>query len=873
MRLCRCFLPFASCLMTICLIASSPQLLNTVQRYKKKSIYANKKTKKQKTLLYISNQEKVKNKFGTFKKMLYLCRRVQLIAVGWALQNITKNYTLYIVMSKHLVIVESPTKAKTIGKFLGSDYQIMSSQGHIRDIEGMGKNSIGIDFKNDYQPHYVIDAQKEQLVAQLRKAAQKAKTIWLASDEDREGEAIAWHLKEVLELPAENTHRIVFHEITKTAIEEALQHPRDIDYNLVDAQQARRVLDRIVGFELSPVLWKKVTTGLSAGRVQSVAVRLIVEREQEIEAFESQAHYRLTATFAGETASGEQVSFDTELNHRFASKEEALAFLEACQKQSYTLSSVTHKQGRRSPAPPFTTSSLQQEAARKLHFTVSKTMRLAQSLYEAGHITYMRTDSVNLSNLALNTAKEEILKEYGATYHRSRKYQTTSKGAQEAHEAIRPTYMSVASAGNNNDERRLYDLIRKRALATQMADAETDTTRVEVAMSDMPYLWVATHEVVTFDGFMRVYTQSTDDDNAADSMGMQSLAQLEAPMACQLGTVHAQESFSKAPLRYNDATLVKRMEELGIGRPSTYATVIETIQSRQYVVKGNVEGKKRSYNVLTLQGNKISDKTKSEIVGADTGKFLPTDLGRITNNFLVEQFPTILSYDFTARSEESFDAIAEGEANWVKTVDEFYQTFHPLIAQVPSGKMAARVIGKHPETGEVVLARITKNGPCVQIGDSDEQKPRFASLQKGQSIFTITLDEALALFATALPYTLTTWNGQEVVIGEGKFGPYVRCDKTFVSIPKGQNPHTISAEAAIALLENHQQQQLPIHDFGDIQVLNGRYGAYIKTAEGNYRIPRSIDAHTLSKEQCQELIAAGNNTTKTQKPYKRYAKK
>ena len=776
-------------------------------------------------------------------------------------------------MSKNLVIVESPTKAKTISKFLGSDYQVMSSQGHIRDIEGFGKNNVGIDFSNGYAPNYVVDSQKEQLVESLKKAAKKADKIWLASDEDREGEAIAWHLQEVLDLPSERTHRIVFHEITKSAIQDAIAHPREIDYNLVNAQQARRVLDRIVGFELSPVLWKKVTTGLSAGRVQSVAVRLIVEREQEIERFASVAQYRLTAIFKGQSEDGQLVEFSTELNHRFSTKEEALAFLQSCQNQEFVLSSITHKLGHRSPAPPFTTSSLQQEAARKLHFTVSKTMRLAQALYEAGHITYMRTDSVNLSNLALHTAKEEILQTYGASYHRLRTYQTTSKGAQEAHEAIRPTYMNVASAGNNNEERRLYDLIRKRALATQMADAETDTTRVEVSMSQSPYVWVATHEVVTFDGFMRVYTQSTDDESNSESLGLQSLTLLQAPMACMLHTAQAQESFSKAPLRYNDATLVKRMEELGIGRPSTYATVIETIQSRQYVVKGNVEGTKRAYNILTLQGNKISDKTKSELVGADTGKFLPTDLGRITNNFLVEHFPTILSYDFTAQSEANFDTIATGESDWVSTVDSFYQTFHPLITQVPSGKMAARVIGKHPETGEVVVARITKNGPCVQIGDSDEQKPRFASLQKGQSIFTITLDEALALFEKSFPYTLTRWNDKEVMVGEGKFGPYVRCEKSFVSIPKHIDPHTITAEQAIELLEQQQQQQLPIHDFGEIQVLNGRYGAYIKSSDGNFRIPRSVDTHTLTKEQCLDIIAQSSNDAPKKTYTKRYPKK
>ena len=774
-------------------------------------------------------------------------------------------------MSKNLVIVESPTKAKTIGKFLGSDYQIMSSQGHIRDIEGIGKNNIGIDFEHGYAPNYGIDPQKEALVASLLKAAQKADKVWLASDEDREGEAIAWHLQQVLQLSAERTHRIVFHEITKTAIQEAILHPRDIDYNLVNAQQARRVLDRIVGFELSPVLWKKVTTGLSAGRVQSVAVRLIAEREREIEQFVPTAQYRVTAEFVGQTTTGQEVSFTTELNHRFANKEEAIAFLEQCRTASFAITAVTHKLGRRTPAPPFTTSSLQQEAARKLHFTVSKTMRLAQALYEAGHITYMRTDSVNLSSLAINTAKTEILNEYGEQYHKARQYQTSAKGAQEAHEAIRPTYMNIASAGSNNDERRLYDLIRKRALATQMADAETDTTRVEVSMTGSSYLWIATHEVITFDGFMRVYIQSADDETVDLNAGT-AIAQLSTA-GCQLSIANCQETFTKAPLRYNDATLVKKMEELGIGRPSTYATVIETIQSRQYVEKGNVEGKKRSYNLLTLQGNKISDKIKSETVGADTGKFLPTDLGRVTNDFLVEHFPQILSYDFTAQSEESFDAIAAGEVDWVSTVDSFYHTFQPLVKQVPTGKVAARLIGNHPETGEPVLARITKNGPCVQIGDSDDKKPRFASLLKGQSIFTITMDEALELFRTAFPYTLTQWNGMDVVIGEGKFGPYVRYGKSFVSIPKNMDAHAITSEQAIALLEKNQQQQLPIHVFGDIQVLNGRYGAYIKTAAGNYKIPRSVDAQSLTEEQCREIIANTDSTPKEKGTFTRRAKK
>ena len=755
-------------------------------------------------------------------------------------------------MSKNLVIVESPAKAKTIEKFLGKDFRVLSSQGHIRDIEAIGKNSMGIDFQNGYAPNYVIDKQKEHLVQSLTTEANKADKVWLASDEDREGEAIAWHLQQVLDLQPEKTHRIVFHEITKTAIQEAILNPRDIDYNLVNAQQARRVIDRIVGFELSPVLWKKVTTGLSAGRVQSVVVRLVVEREREIEKFVSSSSYRLTAEFVGKSAAGEDVLFKTELNHRFATKEEALAFLQQCQNQAFTISSVTHKPGHRSPAPPFTTSSLQQEAVRKLHFSVSKTMRLAQSLYEAGHITYMRTDSVNLSSLAINTAKSEIINEFGDKYHKARQYKTTAKGAQEAHEAIRPTYMNVATAGANNDERRLYDLIRKRAIASQMADAQTDTTRVEVAMSGSSYVWVANYSVITFDGFMRVYTQSSDDELSSQLSTLNS--QLSTG-ACALSVATAQESFTKAPMRYDEGSLVEKMKDLGIGRPSTYATVIETIQSRGYVERGNVEGAAREYNMLTLKQGKITDKTKTENVGAETNRLLPTDLGRITNDFLVDQFPAILSYDFTAREEENFDAIAAGEAEWVTTVDNFYHTFHPLIQQVPSGKMAARELGVDPTTGEPIFARISKNGPCVQLGNSDTEKPRFVSMPKGMSLFTITLEQALSLFQNALPLTLGEYQGQAVVIGEGKYGPYIRYNGSFTSLPKNADPYSVTLEQAIELLEQKQQQEEPIHVFGDIQVLNGRYGAYIKTPQGNYKLPRGVETTTLTAEACQEIIA------------------
>ena len=775
-------------------------------------------------------------------------------------------------MSKNLMIVESPHKGDTIAKYLDKSFRVMSSQGHIRDIEGVGKNSIGIDFKNHYAPNYAIDENKAQLVQALRDAAAKADMVWLACDPDREGEAIAWHLKEVLELDEHNSCRVTFEDFTKDTVLESIQHPRQIDYDLVNAQQARRVLDRIVGFELSPVLWKKVTTGLSAGRVQSVVVRMVVEREREIETFIPAVSYRVTAEFIGVTEGGKEAKFKTELNHRFATKEEALRFLEECKQEQFTLTSVSHKLGHRSPAPPFTTSTLQQEAVRKLHFSVSKTMRLAQSLYESGHITYMRTDSVSLSALAINTAKAAIMEEYGDKYHKSRQYHTKSKGAQEAHEAIRPSYMNKAVAGANSDERKLYDLIRKRAIASQMADAQTDTTRVEVAMSHSPYLWTATHEVVTFDGFMRAYTQSTDEELTLGGTSS-TIAQLKENVACQMDLMQCQESFTKPPMRYSEGSLIKKMEDEGIGRPATYQSTIDTIQSRKYVEFRNVEGVKRTYNVLTLQGGQITDEQKTEVVGADTGKLVPTDLGRITNDFLVEHFPHILSYDFTAQSEERFDAIAAGEADWVQAVDEFYQTFHPLIQQVPVGKMAARLIGHHPETGEPVLARITKNGPCVQIGDSDDQKPQFASLLKGQSIFTITMDEALELFRTAFPYTLTQWNNVDVVIGEGKFGPYVRYGKSFVSIPKQINAHAITPEQAIALIEKNQQQQLPVHVFGDIQVLNGRYGAYIKTPAGNYKIPRSVNVDTLTEEQCQEIITTTDNSPKEKRTFSRKAKK
>lgn len=770
-------------------------------------------------------------------------------------------------MSKNLVIVESPAKAKTIEKFLGTDYRVLSSQGHIRDIEGIGKRNIGIDFEHGYTPNYVLEPSKLHLIDTLRKEAGKADTVWLASDEDREGEAIAWHLKEVLNLQPANTHRIAFHEITETAIKDAIAHPRDIDYNLVNAQQARRVLDRIVGFELSPVLWRKVTAGLSAGRVQSVAVRLVVEREREIEQFVPTAQYKVSADFTGKDQQGVKTTLHTELNHRFATEQEARAFLMSCADSTFTIQSIQKRPVRRTPAPPFTTSLLQQEAARKLHFPVSKTMRLAQSLYEAGHITYMRTDSVNLSSLAIGTAKKQIIDTYGAEYHKARNYHTTTKGAQEAHEAIRPTYINHLTAGSNEDERRLYDLIRKRTLASQMADAELEQTRMEIGTQASPYLFVASGEVVLFDGFMRAYVQSTDDDTEPESTGL--MPAMAEGAALKLDKCISRESFTVAPARYNEATLVKKMEELEIGRPSTYATIIETIQARDYVERGNVPGKKRSYNTLTLKNGVIAEKTQQENVGAESQRLLPTDLGRITNDFLVEQFPAILSYDFTAKEEQNFDKIAEGKADWTKVVDKFYKTFHPLISNVPAGKIAGRRLGIDPKTGEEVFVRITKNGPCVQIGTTEGDKPRFASLQKGQSLFTITLEDALQLFDQALPITLGEHNGDEVIVADGKYGPYVRIGKTFASLPKGADPFSMTLDSAVELIEQKQNAALPIHDWDDIKVLRGRYGAYIKQGENNYRIPRATDVEHMTRQDAIALIQAAPAEGETKKRFAR----
>lgn len=774
----------------------------------------------------------------------------------------------YIGMSKNLVIVESPHKADTIGKFLGKDYHVLSSQGHVRDIEAIGKNSLGIDFEHGYAPHYAIDPHKERLIEELQREAKKADTVWLASDEDREGEAIAWHLKEVLGLENKDTKRIVFHEITKPAILEAIEHPRDIDYNLVNAQQARRVLDRIVGFELSPILWKKVTTGLSAGRVQSVAVRLIVEKEREIESFRASSAYRISADFIGVNP-GDASVLRCELNHRFSHKKDAIEFLESLSSAQFIVRDVQRKPITHMPAPPFTTSSLQQEAARKLKYTVSKTMRLAQSLYESGKITYMRTDSVNLSTLALATSKEVITEQYGKEYVHTRQFRTKSKGAQEAHEAIRPTYMNTLTAGATRDEQRLYELIWKRTIASQMAEAESEKTTIEVSIHGSKYAFVATGEVVTFDGFTRVYVQSTDEE-AEERRTLPAMSQRER---LKLISAEAVQTYAKPPFRYNDATLVKRMEELGIGRPSTYATIIETIQKVKYVEKGSVAGQKRDTAVLTLKNGMVTERQKSEMYGAETQRFLPTDLGYITNDFLVAHFPSILSYDFTAHEEEQFDKIAVGRADWSETVDHFYKTLKPLLSSIPSGKLEGRVLGKDPSTGEPVIAKISKIGPCIQIGDATADKPRFASLKKGQSIYSITLAEALELFKNALPLSLGEYEGKEVIVGEGKYGPYVHYDKLFISIPRGKDPMSVKLDEAIAMIREKQESTQPIHQWGGIQVLRSKYGAYIHTAEGNYRLPKNTDAEKLTEADVRQIMAQSEPLKPGKRTFKRKSAK
>lgn len=765
-------------------------------------------------------------------------------------------------MQKNLVIVESPAKAKTIEKYLGADYKVMSSYGHIRDLK---KKDFGVDLKT-FEPQYEIPADKRKVVTELRAQAKKSEAVWLASDEDREGEAISWHLAEVLGLDPKETRRIVFHEITKPAILSAIEHPRHIDLNLVDAQQARRVLDRLVGFKLSPVLWRKVRPSLSAGRVQSVAVRLIVEREREIQQFKPESSYRVTAVFEVPASNGSITLLKAELNKRFATRDEAQAFLEKCKEATFTIDAITTRPTKRNPAPPFTTSTLQQEAARKLGFPVAVTMRVAQSLYESGLITYMRTDSMNLSDLCLNSCGPVISSIMGDEYHQRRTYHTHSKGAQEAHEAIRPTDMNRQTIEGDTREQRLYELIWKRTIACQMADAKLERTTVNIAVSETDEMFQATGEVVRFDGFLRVYRESQGDDENANADESKLLPPMNEGEALQRREVIAQQRFSQQPARYTEASLVHKMEELGIGRPSTYAPTISTIQNREYVVKGDAEGTPRSYDQLTLQSDTISETTQSENVGSNRGKLVPTDIGLVVNDFLMEYFPEIMDYNFTANVEKQFDEVAEGKENWTEMISNFYQDFEPQVERTLNEKTEHRVgereLGVDPKSGKPVSVKIGRFGPVVQMGTpSDDEKPQFANLTKGQSIETITLEEALELFK--LPRTLGELEGQVVKANVGRFGPYVQLGKLFVSIPKGEDPMDITLERAAELIQEKRlkEEQSHLKQFDedpDLEVRAGRWGPYIAYKGKNYKLPKSDAerATELTYDECKKIIEA-----------------
>ena len=761
-------------------------------------------------------------------------------------------------MQDNLVIVESPAKAKTIEKFLGKDYVVKSSFGHIRDL---AKKDLGINIEQGFKPVYEIPADKKKVVDELAKLA-KSKTVWLASDEDREGEAIAWHLTEVLGLPVDRTKRIVFHEITKRAILEAIEKPRTVNMDLVNAQQARRILDRLVGFELSPVLWKKVKPALSAGRVQSVAVRLIVEREREIIAFRSTPYFRVVAQFhpAGDP---EKTLFKAELPTRFDTAGEAEAFLNACIGATFTVARAEEKPAQRYPAPPFTTSTLQQEAGRKLGMSVSRTMSVAQHLYEQGLITYMRTDSVNLSQQALAQCKEEIIKLYGEKYSRWYNYKTKTKGAQEAHEAIRPSYIERQEIDGTPEEKRLYDLIWKRTVASQMVCAELDRTTITIDMSGSAHQFVAQGEVIRFDGFLRLYSESTDDDQAAEG-GEGRLPKLATGDRLTPVQIAATERFTSAPARYNEASLVKRLEELGIGRPSTYAPTISTIINRGYVVKQNRDGQKRAYAQLTLKNERIARENLSESYGKEKSRLSPTDIGMVVNDYLEAQFGPIIDYNFTANVEKEFDRIAEGEITWEKMIESFYGPFHEMvnaaITTQSSKPREVRILGNDPKTGRTVKARIGRYGPMVEIEAPEGEKSRFASLKKGQLIESITLEEALELFA--LPREVGELDGEKLVVGLGKYGPYVRYGKSFASLPKGDDPYTLTHERAVEIVREHQAAaaaaNTPLRSFEedpDMLVKNGRYGAYIAYKGKNYRIPKGVKPEELTLEACLKIVA------------------
>ena len=762
-------------------------------------------------------------------------------------------------MQKNLVIVESPAKAKTIEKFLGKDFKVMSSYGHIRDLK---KKELSIDDKT-LEPEYEIPEEKAKLVADLRAKADKAEKVWLASDEDREGEAISWHLCEVLGLDKQKTNRIVFHEITKPAILDAIEHPRHLDMNLVNAQQARRVLDRIVGFKLSPGLWRKVKPALSAGRVQSVAVRLIVEREREIQQFKSEAYYSVSAIFAITNPDGSATEVKALLASRFKTEDEVMAFLEKCKEASYTVDSVTQKPVKRTPAPPFTTSTLQQEAARKLGFTVSQTMMVAQHLYENGRITYMRTDSVNLSKLCLGASKEEITRLYGAEYSKTRQYHTSAKGAQEAHEAIRPTYMDQMEIEGTQQEKRLYELIWKRTIASQMADAQIEKTTANISISSTSEQFVAQGEVVKFDGFIKVYRESSDDDEQQEEYG-HMLPQLHKGQELTRREICATERFSPGPQRYTEASLVHKMEELGIGRPSTYAPTISTIQQRDYVQKGDKKGEDRSYSIITLKGKQITQKSRKEVIGSEKGKLIPTDIGIVVNDFLMDNFKDIMDYNFTAKVEQDFDKIAEGDEKWTDMMHNFYKSFEPSVEETMNSrqqhKAGERQLGVDPKSKRPVFVKIGRFGPVVQIGTAeDKEKPLFAQLPKEQSMETITLEEAMELFK--LPRELGDYEHKPVTIGAGRFGPYVLHDRKYTSLPKGMDPMTITLEEAIGLIEEKRQQDNQKHlkiflEDDKLEILNGRYGPYLSYDGKNYRLPKNLHekAKQLTYDECMKII-------------------
>lgn len=770
-------------------------------------------------------------------------------------------------MQKNLVIVESPAKAKTIEKFLGKDYRVLSSYGHIRDLK---KKEFSIDVENEFNPVYEIPGEKKELVSELKKAAEQAETVWLASDEDREGEAIAWHLSEVLSLDPEKSRRIVFHEITKNAILEAIEHPRTIDVNLVNAQQARRVLDRIVGFELSPVLWRKVKPALSAGRVQSVAVRLIVEREREIQAFKSETYFRVSAFFLVPDGEGKITEVKADLNTRFTNREDALEFLSRCKGARFVIDEVSSKPLKKYPAPPFTTSTLQQEAARKLGFSVAQTMSVAQKLYESGRITYMRTDSVNLSGLAVNACREAITNLMGEKYHHARRFETKTKGAQEAHEAIRPTYMDQQSIEGTAAEKKLYTLIWKRTLASQMMEAEIEKTTAVIAVGSQSEKFIATGEVVKFDGFLRVYKESYDEDiEQEDESGM--LPPLQKNQELNYKDIVATQRFSQHTPRYTEASLVHKLEELGIGRPSTYAPTISTIQQREYVVKGDRPGEERNYEVFTLAKEKLKEEKRTELTGQEKGKLLPTDIGIVVNDFLMSYFPSVLDYNFTASVEKEFDEVAEGNKSWTKIMGDFYTAFHPLVTSTMEAKMEHKVgereLGIDPKTGKPVYVKIGRFGPVVQIGQAtDEEKPLFAQLKKEYSIETITLEEALELFK--LPRTLGDYEGDTLTVGAGRFGPYIRHHGKFVSIPKDKDPLEITFDEAVELITAKRETEKKNHlksfkEEPELEIMNGRYGPYITYKGTNYRIPKNVVPEDLNLEACREIIRLQEEKTAT----------